>query len=47
VVSGTSAKVNVPKEYLGYDSYLVILENELEKESNRTGKRAKRSERRE
>ncbi len=28
VVSGTSAKINVPKEYLGYDTYLVILENE-------------------
>ena len=27
VVSGTSAKINVPKEYLGYDTYLVILEN--------------------
>ena len=28
VVSGTSAKINVPKEYLGYDTYLVILEKE-------------------
>jgi len=28
VVSGTSAKVNVPKEYLGYDAYLAILEKE-------------------
>jgi len=28
VISGTSAKVNVPKEYLGYDTYLVILEKE-------------------
>jgi len=27
VVSGTSAKINVPKEYLGYETYLVILEN--------------------
>ena len=27
VVSGTSAKINVPKEYLGCDTYLVILEN--------------------
>ena len=27
VVSGTSAKVNCPKEYLGCDAYLVILEN--------------------
>jgi len=32
VVSGTSAKINVPKEYLGYSAYLVILENEIEKE---------------
>lgn len=36
VVSGTSAKVNVPKEYLGYEAYLVILENEPKrKEDNR------------
>ncbi len=28
VVSGTSAKINVPKEYLGCDTYLVIIENE-------------------
>ena len=28
VVSGTSAKINVPKEYLGYETYLVILEKE-------------------
>ena len=32
VVSGTSAKINVPKEYLGCDTYLIILENE--KKSN-------------
>ncbi|MFH1710869.1 MAG: DUF2080 family transposase-associated protein [Nanoarchaeota archaeon] len=38
VISGTSAKVNCPKEYLGYDSYLVILENE----SRRRGKTSKR-----
>ena len=35
VVSGTSAKVNVPKEYLGYDTYLIILENESGKKSKR------------
>lgn len=35
VVSGTSAKINVPKEYLGYDSYLVILENEKNKPNRR------------
>ena len=33
VVSGTSAKINVPKEYLGYDTYLVILENGTKKSS--------------
>ena len=31
VVSGTSAKINVPKEYLGCDAYLVILENGTKK----------------
>jgi len=35
VVSGTSAKINVPKEYLGYDAYLIILENESRKKSKR------------
>jgi len=33
VVSGTSAKINVPKEYLGYDTYLVILEREEKKKN--------------
>ena len=33
VVSGTSAKVNVPKEYLGSDAYLIILENGTKKKS--------------
>ena len=28
---GTSAKVDCPKEYLGHDVYLVILENEKQK----------------
>jgi putative transposon-encoded protein len=36
VVSGTSAKVNVPKEYLGSNAYLIILENESGKKSKRT-----------
>jgi len=36
VVSGTSAKINVPKEYLGCETYLVILENGTKKESERT-----------
>jgi putative transposon-encoded protein len=39
VVSGTSAKVNCPKEYLGHKAYLIILENEL-------GKRGKTVKRR-
>ena len=39
VISGTSAKINVPKEYLGYETYLVILENGTKKESERTGRR--------
>lgn len=37
---GTSAKVDCPKEYLGHDVYLVILENGTKKESKgirRTG----------
>lgn len=36
VISGTSAKVNVPKEYLGSEAYLVILENGTKKKSKRT-----------
>jgi putative transposon-encoded protein len=35
VVSGTSAKINVPKEYLGYETYLVILENGTKKRSGK------------
>jgi putative transposon-encoded protein len=31
VISGTSAKVNCPKEYLGSDAILVILENGTKK----------------
>jgi putative transposon-encoded protein len=31
VVSGTSAKVNCPKEYLDFNAILVILENEKNK----------------
>lgn len=38
VVSGTSAKVNCPKEYLGSDAILIILENESRKRSERTKK---------
>jgi len=37
VVSGTSAKINVPKEYLGCETYLIILENGFKrKKDNRT-----------
>lgn len=39
VVSGTSAKINVPKEYLGYETYLVILENGIKKKSERNRRR--------
>jgi len=40
VVSGTSAKVNCPKEYLGSDAILVILENESQR-GNKAPKRRK------
>ena len=40
VISGTSAKVNCPKEYFGADAYLVILENESKRRS-KTPKRRK------
>ncbi len=42
VISGTSAKVNVPKEYLGCDTYLVILENEKHKSHRRKSKAKRR-----
>lgn len=34
VVSGTSAKVNCPKEYLGSDAILVILDDEHRRRGN-------------
>jgi len=40
VISGTSAKINVPKEYFGYDAYLIILENESGKKSKRARNKA-------
>ena len=40
VISGTSAKVNVPKDYLGSDAYVVILENESGKKSKRARNKA-------
>jgi len=43
VVSGTSAKINVPKEYLGYDTYFIILENGFRKKSERTRRKATKS----
>ena len=39
VISGTSAKINVPKEYLGCDTYLAILDNEPKKRSKVTARR--------
>lgn len=45
VVSGTSAKINVPKEYLGYDTYLVILENGIKKKSVAIRRRIKTDKR--
>ena len=39
VVSGTSAKINVPKEYLDYDSYLIILEKEGKNEKDKSNRR--------
>jgi len=47
VVSGTSAKINVPKEYLGCDTYLVILENGIKKRSEISKRRSNSSKRRE
>jgi putative transposon-encoded protein len=41
VISGTSAKINVPKEYLGCDTYLVILENGIKKRGKVTTGRIK------
>jgi len=35
---GTSAKVDCPKEYLGHDVYLVILENETNEPLRRKSK---------
>lgn len=35
---GTSAKVDCPKEYLGHEVYLVILENETNKSNRRKSK---------
>lgn len=40
VVSGTSAKINVPKEYLGSDTYLIILENGTKKRVERLKKKS-------
>jgi putative transposon-encoded protein len=45
VISGTSAKVNCPKEYLGSCAYLIILENESEKKSRSARRRAKTNKR--
>ena len=45
VVSGTSAKINVPKEYLGCDTYLIILEDGTKEKSGRIGRRIKSDKR--
>ena len=44
---GTSAKVDCPKEYLGHDVYLVILENGTKKRSKTPSRRIEGSKRRE
>lgn len=41
VVSGTSAKVNCPKEYLGSDAILVILEDGTKKRDKVIARRVK------
>ncbi len=43
VISGTSAKINVPKEYLGCDTYLIILENGIKKRSEISKRRGNSS----
>jgi len=43
VISGTSAKINVPKEYLGCDTYLIILENGIKKRSEISQRRSNSS----
>jgi len=45
VISGTSAKINVPKEYLEYDTYLVILENGTKKRDKVIARRIKSDKR--
>jgi putative transposon-encoded protein len=39
VISGTSAKINVPKEYLDYDTCLIILEKEGKNEKHKSNRR--------
>ncbi|MFW6173662.1 MAG: DUF2080 family transposase-associated protein [Elusimicrobiota bacterium] len=39
VISGTSAKVTCPKEFLGSDAILIILENEHKKRGNSVKRR--------
>ncbi len=45
VVSGTSAKVNCPKEYLGSDAVLAILDDEPKKKSAAIRRRIKGNKR--
>mgnify|MGYP001612390228 FL=1 len=42
---GTSAKVDCPKEYLGHEVYLVILENGIKKRSEVATRRIKSNKR--
>ena len=41
VISGTSAKVNCPKEYLDYNAILVILEKEKSKKKKTKREKSK------
>lgn len=46
VVSGTSAKINVPKEYLDYNTYLIILEKEDKNEKDKPDRRNSKAKKR-
>lgn len=43
---GTSAKVDCPKEYLGHEVYLVILEKEGKNEKQKSNRRISKTENR-
>jgi putative transposon-encoded protein len=46
VISGTSAKVTCPKEYLGSDAILIILENGTGKRGSPSKKREQKTKKR-